>query len=272
MRYRPYVLIGLVIGILACNMPSPAAEETLAPVPTPTVSAAATETSLPTEQPPAGTNTMIPLPATKTPSAASATATSVTATSPESATSEPPKHGALVYETQFGQGWPPLTGDKANGKMASGGYQIDITQPWALYAFTTRARQSTFFAEITASTSQCPAGHGGYGMIFHYQSDTSFRFVTIWCSGRFSLMERTGGTSTVTLSEGILPQGVDPAKGEHIVSIRAFANKLTAYVDGKQITQVDVTTLPTGDVGPYAETIGDPLTVLFKRLAVYAAE
>jgi hypothetical protein len=263
MRYRACTLFVLVIAVLACNIPSPRTEET----PTATATVTATEGSVLTEAP-TSTDTLTPEPrATDTPEAQAGTAAP-----PASTTPEPPKHGALVYETQFMQGWPPLTGDKANGKMVTGGYQIDITLPWALYAFTTRARQSTFFGEITASASQCPSGHGGYGMIFHYQSETSFRFAVIWCSGRYSLQERTGPTSASTLSEGNLPEGITPSSGEHRIAVRSHGNKLTLYVDDAQITQADVTTMPTGDVGPYAETTGEPITVLFKRLAVYASE
>lgn len=260
MRNRACVLIGLVIAALACNMPSPQTGET----PTPGVTPMPTETSLPTKTP---ATPALPPPATDTLPAPSATA--APSASPAL---EPPRHGALLYETRFAQGWPPLTGDKASGKAVSGGFQIDITQPWALYAYTTRARQTTFYAEIAATPLECPAGHGGYGLIFHYQSDISYRFVTVWCSGRYSLMERTGSSSAVTLSEGNAPQEIDVSTGEHTVSVSAAADKLTVYVDGIKVAQVPAATLPTGDVGPYAETTGNPLSVLFTRLSVYAAD
>lgn len=258
MKNRSWIVIALVLAILACNIPSPQTGET----PTPTATVTATETRLPTEAPP----TLTPSP--------TATVPASTATPPLSAspTLEPPSHGEMLYETRFAQGWPPLEGDKANGQIVSGGFQIDITQPWALYAYTTRARQSTFFAEVTAAPLSCPPGNGGYGMIFHYQSDTSFRYVTIWCSGRYSLLERTGPTSTVTLGEGSLPEEIDASTGEHTVSVRALANKLTVYIDDRQIAQVTVASMPTGDVGPYVETTGQPISVLFTRLSVYAAE
>ncbi|MBN1427864.1 MAG: hypothetical protein JXB07_05720 [Anaerolineae bacterium] len=262
MRYRNYILIVLLSITLACNLPS------VKPTVTPT-SASTTPTS-PTSHP--ATETATDLPAETPTATLPPTATAASATS-EAVTSEPPpNHGALLYETRFRQGWVALPGDKAVGTPKSDGYQIDISQPWALYAYTTHTQQSSFFAEITASPVQCPEQSGAYGMIFHYQSNTSFRFFVVWCSGRYSLLERTGPLSVTMLAEGTLPEEIDPATGEHTLSVHALNKKLTLYVDNKRLAGATVTGWPTGDFGPYAETIGEPLSVLFTWLSIYSAQ
>jgi hypothetical protein len=250
MRNYVCILIGLVLATLACDIASPQ----IGKAPTSATTLPPAETGHPGKIP-AGVRT--------------ATASPIPT---ESVPITPPPHGALLYQTPFGPAWPLVTGDRAGGKPVTGGYQVDITQPWAFYLYTTHVAQSTFFAEITVSPQQCPAGNGAYGMIFHYQNDTAYRFATIWCSGRYSVMERTGPSSAITLDEDILPGEIDAATGEHIVGLHSAANKLTLYIDDRQIAQVDVTNLPTGDVGPYAETIGNPLSVLFTHLSVYYAE
>jgi hypothetical protein len=246
MRNHACLLIGLVLAIVACDIASPQ------------MTSEATSPTAETGHPgkiPAGIGAAAPSPIPT-----------------EAVPITPPQHGMLLYQTPFGPAWPLVKGDKANGKAVSGGYQVDITQPWAFYLYTTHVGQSNFFAEITVTPQQCPAGNGAYGMIFHYQSDTAYRFATIWCSGRYSVMERTGPLSAITLDEDVLPEEINPSTGEHIVGLRSAANKLTLSIDDRQIAQVDVTNLPTGDVGPYAETTGDPLSVLFTHLSVYYAE
>lgn len=249
MRTHPYIFAGLVLAILACNTPlsqmseTPTAEATLPPK----------ETSLPVEMSADVEAAPSPMPTDAVPMT-------------------PPYHAALLYQTPFGPAWPIVTGDKANGKPVTGGYQIDITQPWAFYFYSTHVQQSALFAELTVTPQQCPTGSGGYGMIFHYQNEAAYRFATIWCSGRYSLMERTDPTSAITLAEDVLPEDIDPSIGEHIVGLRAAANTLTLYIDGRPVGQVDVTTMPAGDVGPYAETTGLPLSVLVSHLSVYYAD
>lgn len=250
MKTHAFILAVLMLAILACDISS---SET-GKAPNPETALRTTGTSLPDKTP--------PVVETATPSA----------TPTEAEPTTPPNHGTLLYQTPFGPAWPVVTGDKANGKPVSGGYQVDITQPWAFYFYTTHVSQSNFFAEITVTPQQCPPGSGGYGMLFHYQSDAANRFATIWCSGRYSLMERTSPTSAITLDEGSLPEGIDPSSGEHVVSLLSAAHKVTLYIDGWQIGQVDVPNMPSGDVGPYAETTGDPLSVLFAHLSVYYAQ
>ncbi|MBN1309910.1 MAG: hypothetical protein JXB30_00730 [Anaerolineae bacterium] len=260
MKYHTSILIALVLLTLACNMPAAKTAETATSPPTTVPPPTHPETETSTEHPTA-THTAIPSPPPTT-----------AAPLEEATVEQPPSHGALLYETRFRQGWVAMEGDKASGTPKSDGYQIDISQPWALYAYTTRARQSDFFAEVTANPIQCPEGSGAYGMVFHYKSDTSFRFFVIWCSGRYSLLERVGPLSVTMLAEGTLQEEITPSSGEHTLSVRAINNKLTLYVDKKQIARVDVSSSPAGDFGPYAETTGEPMSVLFTWLSIYSAQ
>jgi hypothetical protein len=260
MKYRACFLVVLALFAFACNMPSQKPPQTA----TATLTAALPSPSPENTEVQATAAPTVQTEATEQPLPASPTFTG-------SPTAEPPTHGTLLYETRFTQGWVPLTGDKATGTPTSEGYQIDISQPWALYAYTSRSRQTTFFAEITAKPLQCQKGNGGYGMVFAYQSDTSFRIFMIWCSGRYSLLERVSTSSVNLLGEGTLPAGIDPVSGEHTLGVGALNNRLVLYVDSQQVAKVDVSTLPAGDFGPYAETTGSPLSVLFTWLSIYMA-
>src|SRR5436309_3489868 len=63
---------------------------------------------------------------------------------------------------------------------------------------------------------------------------------------------------------------IDPTTGEHKVGVLAQGTNLTLYVDDYRVNAVGVSDMPSGDVGPYAETTGpETISVLFTHLIVY---
>jgi len=162
--------------------------------------------------------------------------------------------------------------DNGNSSLVPEGYQINANQ-YALWVYTTRVRTDSFYAEAVATPTLCPTGQGAYGLLFHFQDDNHFRSLVVTCSGRYSLLDRTGPNSTTTLSEGTLPPDINPSIGEHVISVRAFGNALNLYMDYLPLDTIeDIAEMPTGDIGLYVQTIDSPISVIFSRLSVFAGE
>jgi hypothetical protein len=162
--------------------------------------------------------------------------------------------------------------DNGDSSIMPGGYQINANR-YALWVYTTRVRSDSFYAEAVATPILCPAGQGAYGLLFHFQDDDHFRSLVITCSGRYSLLERTGPNNTASLSEGTLPPDINPGTGEHIISVRALGSTLNLYVDYLPLDTIEnITEMPSGDIGLYVQTIDSPTSVIFSRLSIFAAE
>ncbi len=183
-----------------------------------------------------------------------------------------PTHGTLIYETDFQSGWGEYNGSDGTAAYVAGGYRIDLRSavPWALWRFTTRAKASTFYAEIAATPNVCPVGRGAYGLLFHYRDSEHFRAFIITCSGHYALYDRGSATDVTVLDQGILPSSIsDPANSSHIVGVRAFDDNLALYTDNVLIATGGVAEMPIGDIGPYVQTEGGGVVVTFTHLSVF---
>ncbi len=253
-----HAAVSILLTALACNIPSfrggnVSATPSLLSPPPPTPTLQQVTPSLPTSPETAEQ----PLPQ------ATSTAPSIPARPPA---------GVLLYETTFQTGWPVLDMDNGNSSLVPEGYQINANQ-YALWVYTTRVRTDSFYAEAVATPTLCPTGQGAYGLLFHFQDDNHFRSLVVTCSGRYSLLDRTGPNSTTTLSEGTLPPDINPSIGEHVISVRAFGNALNLYMDYLPLDTIeDIAEMPTGDIGLYVQTIDSPISVIFSRLSVFAGE
>jgi hypothetical protein len=163
--------------------------------------------------------------------------------------------------------------DVENGTTAlvPGGYQMDVVEQ-ALWAYTGSVNAAEFYAELEVTPGACPTGQGAYGLVFHRRDDVRYRFFLVWCSGLYSLFQRETASRVSTLGEGSLPDGLDPSGGTHVLGIRVLNNTISLYVDNYLLGNFGALDIPAGDIGPYAETKGGPISVLFSRLAVYQAE
>jgi len=185
-------------------------------------------------------------------------------------TPNPAPHGPALYQTDFRAGWAILDEESVRSEHTEDGYRLDVFGSWAGWAYTTRVNQSQFYAEITARPEQCPVGQGSYGLMFHHQDSTHFRFFVIWCSGLYSLHQRSEQNRAVRLEENALPTSINPSSGEHRIGVLALNNVLTLYVDDIRVAAIGVSEMPSGDVGPYVETTGPQTTsVTFTELRVY---
>jgi hypothetical protein len=179
-------------------------------------------------------------------------------------------HGPTLYQTDFRAGWAIFDAENVRSGHIEDGYRFEVSGSFAGWAYSTRVNQSEFYAEITVRAEECPQGQGAYGLVFQYEDDTHFRFLVVWCSGLYSLFQRTEGNRATRLEEASLPTGIDPTTGEHRIGVLALNNVLTLYVDDIRLAAIGVSEMPAGDVGPYAETTGSQaISVVFGGLSVY---
>jgi hypothetical protein len=185
-------------------------------------------------------------------------------------TPQPARRGDSIYESDFRIGWALFDEDRVTSQRSEDGYQLNVLGNWAGWSYSTQIDESEFYAEITAEPLECPDRQGSYGLMFHYVDTTHFRLFIVWCDGQFSLVERTESNRAAVLHEAELPEGIDPAAGEHRLGVLAQGNTLAMYMDDIRVGAVTVGSMPEGDMGPYAETIGaQSISVLFSRLAVF---
>lgn len=183
-------------------------------------------------------------------------------------TAAPPDTGSLVYESDFRTGWPELKLEGGSTSLMAEGYRVEVLL--SLWVYTTVVEQSTFYAELEAEPSICPAGKALYGLLFHYVDDTHFRFFTVTCGAGYTLYERTGENSSRKIAEGELPAGADAGSGSIRLGVYAAENELGLYINDYRVGSVTTGDAPAGDVGIYAETVGGPIYLLFTRLTIWA--
>ena len=190
---------------------------------------------------------------------------------PAVAAPDPAPRGASVFESDFRQGWWEHEENDVKTTHANSGYEISVGNgPNGGWSFTTQTQRAEFYAEVSAEALECPSTNGAYGLIFHYQDDSHFRFFILWCNGKYSLMERTATTTAAVLIEGVLPASIDPATGVHRIGVLALNTTLALYVDDLRIGAIGVPTMPSGDVGPYVQTLSrETIAVRFTRLTVF---
>jgi hypothetical protein len=188
---------------------------------------------------------------------------------PDASGSDGPTYGELIYETDFSRDWPNEEYE-GFGSMAasSSGYEVYVIYQ-ALWPISLEIEEKKFYAELVAKPTQCPKGQAFYGLLFHYRNDTRYRVFVVTCSGKYAVFERVEQNRSVTIADGKLPGDIDASGGKHRLGVYAGDNVLNLYVDNYPIANVGVSDMFKGDMGPYVETTGAPITVLFKRLSVY---
>jgi hypothetical protein len=225
------------------------------PAPSPTITPIIAPSSTPGSVP----ETAVPGAMTPTPE--------LTVAAPEQ-TAEPLTYGDKTYETDFMIGWPDLPTERGTVTSTTDGYLFEVDSNWALWTFTTQASVAEFYAEVSVVPRTCPAGDSAYGLMFHYVNGDKFRFFSITCGGDYLLFDRNLPAGTV-LASGELPAEIDPGTGNHTLGVKVLDGVIIAYVDGTEIARAEVEETPEGDLGLYAQTEADAISILFTRLRAY---
>lgn len=183
-----------------------------------------------------------------------------------------PAHGDAIYETDFASGWPKYE-DPVLGTInpTSSGYEFHIIVQALWHTTLTLPKDECcieFYVELDAYPTQCPVGQAWYGMVYHFEDKEHFRMFIVTCSGKWVLYERDLANRALELGRGDI-SGIDTASGTHTLGLLAKSNTITVYVDNQEFGKVGVPDMPAGDIGPYAETNGAPMTVYFTRMVVY---
>lgn len=247
------MLIVLIASVLTCNVPQPPAAPTQLQA-SPTLAPSATYMA---EEP------------TTTPTF---TATPTDLNTPPSATPAGPTYGALLYLTDFATGWVEVTsGERGRSRPVTSGYEVAVGNHWGHYVYTSRVAEASFYAEVDVTPAICPPSRSGYGLMFHFRGNEQFRAFLITCEGSYIVLDYDQGAMRA-LASGTLPQDIAPSAGSHTLGVQALNSRLTFYVDGAQVAQVEVEEMPTGDVGLYVRAEEEAITVIYTRLAVFAPQ
>jgi len=271
-RYLLYAILFLTLAALACN--AGAAQPTATPAP-------AADASPSEEEPPAATDEQA-----AAPEETDEPATDDSTEEPESSSPEPTEEpadsgsttmttGDLLYETHFAEGWLEVTsGDDDNGvsRPVPGGYQFTIDRDWDHWTYTSQMAVGAFATQVEVETKTCPRGRGGYGIVFHYQDDSNFRYLLVTCSGDYQIIERDLPRDPVTLASGSLPESIDTGIGVHTLGVRVQDNQVEAFVDGELIATADISDMPVGDIGLIVDTDDQPLDILYTSMEIYEPE
>ena len=262
-RFSVFFVGALAAAALACNLPSQVGS------PSPTASPQPPSSEPPSAEP---ASTEAPVPPTEEATETVSSEVAVPSGDDSGEVNPPvdtqPVYGEALYETSFKSGWPDISTDHGSSSVVDGAYRFEVGADWAHWVFTSQATQSVFYAELTAQPVACLAGDDAYGLIFQYESSSSFRFFAVTCDNQYILGERAGTRNRAVVS-GSLPEGSNMAEGEHIIAVWAHDSTISGYADGSFVDSATFETMPAGDIGPYAETGDDSITVDFSRLVVY---
>ncbi len=183
-----------------------------------------------------------------------------------------PPQSELLYETDFTEGWAPITTQKSSSQSIVEGLRVSVGSNWAFWDRVPTINASTFYAEIAATAEQCETVQSAYGVMFHYRSENQFRRFMITCSGTYKLIDRDLPGGVNTLASGPLPGGIDPSKGLHVVAVRVREEQITLYVDGREIETVKIENTPEGQIGPYVDSGSSDTIIVFRQLMIYMLE
>lgn len=210
--------------------------------------------------------------ATEAPVTPTATATTEPTQAPptETPTATPTEipFGDKLYATDFSVGWPDLSTQKGTITVSSDGYRFDQDASWAQWTYTTVIKRGQFYASVEVNADNCPSGDGRFGLIFHYDSSSSFRYFAVTCEGGYILFERNLPSGTV-LAEGNLPEDLAGDSEAYTLAVRVADNEIKVYVNDLELASYTVGEVTAGDLGIYVESTDSPMSITFTALNVY---
>jgi hypothetical protein len=177
----------------------------------------------------------------------------------------------LLYRDPFYRGWPENREGTAKTYLASERYVFEIGPFDGIYYTTNAVDEKDYYAQIEVIPDSCPEG-GGYGLLFHYEGTGDHYIFTIFCDGRFTVMNRSAGSlASQALAAGDLPAGLDAAATTtHIVAVMAKGTAYSVYLDNEELAAFVDSSHPQGDVGIYAVSQHNAvLRVAFYNLEVW---
>jgi hypothetical protein len=169
----------------------------------------------------------------------------------------PTNPGAVLFQDDFSSpqsGWDQYHNDIYVSDYLAGTYRITIfkadREVWAV----PELEFTDIDIQVNAKKLQGPDDNV-YGLICRYLNPDNFVFFTISSDGYYGIGLYTEGTRKLLTGESMLLSEAI-RRGDAINNLRAVCNKerLTFYVNGQQVTEIEANVPSHGDVGLLAGT------------------
>ena len=180
------------------------------------------------------------------------------------------KPGETIYHEEFTDntsGWDRIANDGGIMDYDSGGYRILVRQPKLNFWATPEKNFGDVRVEADVTKLNGPDENRA-GLVCRYQNGDYYFFI-ISSDGFYGIGKFIGGQTLLLgqeqmqASELILPASMNHLRADCI------GNTLTFYVNFSQVTSVQDSDFPTGDVGVLAGSFTQPgVDVLFQNFVV----
>ena len=303
-RLRPYlipwtwVLVLLLLGASACNLPVPAAPtpgevfevtpdaiytaavQTViaqltenAPTPGPSETEALPEASLPQADTPQPEQGETPVPLRSDTPAPSPTPTALPYASETPEPSDPALElGAPTWEDTFdpADGWALISDSHShfqvlNGQMVMTSYNADYWNSWAL----TQPIIEVFYMEVEGSSGTC-SGRDRWGLFFRAPDYTQGYLFGISCDGNYALWVWNGAQEVYLVEWAESPNILKGENQLNKIGVKADGSRISLYANGHFLAEIRDDSFASGRFGLFvgaAETPG--YTVKVDRIAYW---
>jgi len=178
--------------------------------------------------------------------------------------------GDILYQELFADntsGWDRVLNDGGIMDYDSGGYRMLIREPKVNYWSTPGKIFGDMRVEADATKLNGP-DENRVGLICRYQGGDYYFFI-ISTDGFYGIGKFIGGQSILLGQESMVPSDIIQADGINHLRADCIGNTLTFYVNFTQLTSVQDSDFPNGDVGLVAGTFNEPgVDVLFQNFVV----
>ncbi len=179
---------------------------------------------------------------------------------------------SLVYQDDFSDqasGWDDAFDQFTLKQYGALKYHIEVRAP-NLFAWGLANRDiADFVLEVTTKQWEGP-NNNSYGVIFRLQDKDNFYRFDITGDGFFLLSKLVNGR-WLTLVDWTPSPAINVGQAENALRVSALGNKISVYVNGQFLAEVEDDSFRHGDIGFFAGTFDQPgVHISFDDLRVWA--
>lgn len=276
-KHKPYILFaGLLLlwaaPALACNFPGftakPAGEQAILTAAAETTIARVTEAGLqPTGETPEAT---LATPTATTPILTPAASATPLPTVTPTATALPTPAGfETIFEDDFRSDiiWYESTADNFGFELVADGYRLYVNfVNGAIVSVRSQDHTAVRLEAEAAFTTSPPDGY--WGVACRQQDPENYYGFVLTSAGNYGILRNLDGEITF-LNEGPAPAGLFVPGGANRLAGACVEDRLTLYLAGQPVTEIQDTTFENGNIGVLAGTRSAAgVDVLFTYFAI----